>query len=350
MTDAHGRITGCIIEDLVNATVLRVTAHVTVNATGVWTDEIRRLFGFTEQHLRPSRGSHLVLPADHIPLRAALTVPSPDDGRPVFLIPHREGTLVGTTDLYHSGDLDDPRPSRTEVDYLLRTVNAAFPTTDTALEHVRGAFAGLRPILDTYADDPSEASREEDIWYERGLLSVAGGKLTTWRATAEEAVDAVIERLPERRSRHAEPCATKGTPLAGLAPTDLSERLTIAHGLTPAVAEGMAHRLGSLAWIACGLSSRPRDLQPLAEGCDLTAAEVRTHLRYSAVVHLEDLLLRRARIGLWNPQLAVALLPRLRPLLRSELGWKAERISNEEARLVDRLNGWTIDGIRELER
>lgn len=346
--DSRGRITGCVAEDLVNGTVLRLAAHVTVNASGVWTDEIRRVFGFQDRHLRPSRGSHLVLPADHIPLQAACTVPSPDDGRPVFLIPHSEGTLVGTTDLYHNEDLDDPRPSRTEVDYLLRTLNAAFPSTLTRLEHVRGAFAGLRPILDTYADDPSEASREEDIWYEHGLLSVAGGKLTTWRTTAEEAVDAVIERLPESRARHTEPCATKGTPLAGLAPRDLSERLKIVHGLQPVVADGMARRLGNLAWTACDLVTRQRDLQPLDDQADVTAAEIRAHLRYAAVVHLEDLLLRRVRLGLWDPDAAVALLPRLRPLLRTEMGWKSARITVEEERCIAQLQGWTVAGIREI--
>ena len=344
----RGQVSGCVVEDLVTGEVHRVPAHIVVNATGVWTDEVRSVFGFEDRHLRPSRGTHLVLPPDHLVLQAALTFPSPDDGRPVFMIPHEDGLLVGTTDLYHSGSLDDPRPTRIEVDYLLRTINSAFPSVPTGLEHVRGAFAGLRPILDSHADDPSEASREEDLWYERGLLSVAGGKLTTWRSTAEEAVDAVIKRLPDERARHAEPCATSGTPLAGLAPSDLSARLQATFAVEPSVADGMARRLGSLAWTACSMITRQRDLQPISEGLGLSLAEVRAHLRFSAVVHLEDLILRRARIGLWHPAAAAQLYPKLRTLLRSELGWRTRRISVEEERCTAQLEGWSVAGIREL--
>ena len=150
-----------------------------------------------------------------------MTLPSPDDGRPVFLIPHPEGVLLGTTDHFHDGDLDDPRPTGDEVGYLLRAAQSAFPGRGIERDNVLGAFAGLRPILDIHADDPSEASREEDVWEENGVLTVSGGKLTTWRSTAEEAVDEAISRLPEETARRVGRCMTKGTPLAGLAPRDL---------------------------------------------------------------------------------------------------------------------------------
>ena len=208
--------------------------------------------------MRPSRGIHLIVPRDRIPIEIAVTLLSPDDGRPVFLIPHPEGILIGTTDHYHDGGLEDPRPTAAEVDYLLRAVALAFPDRGLTLRDVRGTFAGLRPILDTHADDPTEATREEDIWEEDGALSVAGGKLTTWRSTAESAVDEALKLLPERRASRAAPCATKGTPLAGLAPTDLADRLTSSLEVEPEVARAMARRLGSLAWYAAGGSSTPK--------------------------------------------------------------------------------------------
>lgn len=341
----NGRLHGVVIRDLESGTSRRISAHAVVNAAGVWTDHLRDRLGVEGHHVRPSRGIHLILPPHLLPTRVALTLPSPDDGRPVFLIPHTEGALLGTTDIYHDGSLDDPRPTPDEVDYLLRALTTAFPETGISRAAVRGAFAGLRPILDSHAEDPSEASREEGLWEENGLLTVAGGKLTTWRATAEEAVDIVLKMLPDDRSIGAAPCATEGTPLARLAPRDLGLRLEAAFGLSRNVAGGMARRLGSLAWPACTSAQRRRELQPLIEGLDLTPAEVRAHLRWGAVLHLDDLLLRRARFGMWNPEAARLLVPRLRSLFAAELGWRYRRWQTEVERFETALQGWTVEGI-----
>ncbi len=341
-----GKICGVVLQDLVTGTSHRVLARVVVNATGVWTDVVRERLGIEGRRIRPSRGIHLILPHDRLPIRAAVTLLSPDDGRPVFLIPHPEGILLGTTDHYHDGDLDDPRPAASEVDYLLRAAAAAFPTQPPGLGDVRGTFAGLRPILDTHADDPSEASREEDIWEERGLLSVAGGKLTTWRSTAEEAVDEVLRQLPEDRVRHANPCATRGTALAGLAPPDLVDRLESVFPIEGAIAGGMARRLGSLAWHAAAAARRRAELRPLDDGLDLCGAEVRAHLRWGAVLHLEDLLLRRARLGMWDPARSSDLLRKLRPIVRSELRWEWRRWQAEEERYLEALEAWTLGGVK----
>jgi glycerol-3-phosphate dehydrogenase len=221
----------------------------------------------------------------------------------------------------------------------------AFPGRSLDRSAVVGAFAGLRPILDTHAEDPSEASREEDIWHEHGLLSVAGGKLTTWRATAESAVDEVIELLPEERARLASRCATIGTALAGLAPRDLGTRLGAALAIEPAVATAAARRLGSLAWHLPLLAATPADLQPIHEAYDLSPAEVRAHLRWGAALHLDDLLLRRVRVGMWQPALALELLPALRAVLATE-GWDSARWEREEEAFRQALEGWTMEGVR----
>ncbi len=340
-----GRIDGVVLRDLETGRAHHARGHLVINATGVWVDRMREACGLTGERLRPSRGSHLVLPSERLPLAAAITVPSPDDGRPVFFIPHPEGVLVGTTDLFHEGSLDDPRPTRPEVDYLLRAVRSHFPSRGIGMADVVGAFAGLRPILSTRAEDPSEASREEDVWEEEGLLSVAGGKLTTWRQMAEEAVDRALTLLPAERAGKTSPCHTAGTPLAGLAPLDLGERLAAASAAEPEVASALARRLRAAAWWAPQLARGPEELRPLAPGTDLSAAEVRVHLRLGAVVRLEDLLLRRARLGLWQPALARELVGSLRPLFAAELGWSHARWDRERERFEHALAAWSPEGI-----
>jgi len=253
--------------------------------------------------------------------------------------------LAGTTDIFHDGDLDDPRPTRAEVEYLRRTVARHFPERPLGPDAVLGVFAGLRPILTGRSDDPGEISREEEIWEEGGLLHVAGGKLTTWRPTAEEVVDEALKRLPEEAAHRAGRCYTGGTPLDGVAPLGLAGRLTALHGLLPEVAAGMALRLRGAALWAPHLARDVRELQPLEAGCDLTAAEVRAHLLHGAVVRLEDLLLRRVRLGLWRPELARRLAPRLEPCFREVLGWESKRWERELAAYEVAAQAWTPAGV-----
>ena len=344
--DASGHLRGVRFRDLETGEVHTAAASLVVNAAGAWVDAVRHRLGIEGARVRPSRGSHLIFARERLPITEAVTIPSPDDRRPVFFIPHPEGVLAGTTDLFHTGELDDPRPSPEEAGYLLRSVQAAFPGRGIGPDDVRGAFAGLRPILDTGAADPSAASREEALWEEAGLLSVAGGKLTTWRAMAEEVVDRALRLLPPERARRAAPCATAGTPVGALAPPDLEDRLRAVHGLDPSVASGLARRLGGLAWTACALARGAEEFRPLLDGTDLCAAEVRCHLRHGAVARLDDLLLRRARFGLWDPPAAAALVAPLAPLFRDELGWSAARWERETEEAARALAAWTPQGVR----
>lgn len=342
--DAEGRVAGVRLRDLETGAEHEARAHVVVNATGHWTDRLRERFGLEGRRVRPSRGSHLIFDHDRLPVRSAVGFISPDDGRPLFVVPHPEGVLAGTTDLYHDGDLDDPRPSRDEADYILRAVQAQFPDRNLSAADVIATYSGLRPILDTHADNPSEATREEAIWEERRLLSVAGGKLTTWRTTAAEAVDAALDLLPDERARMAGPCRTDGTPLVGLAPRDLDGALIAAHGLSATIGGAMARRLGARAWIACAGAHRA-ELEPLLPESDLSAAEVRAHVRFGGVVRLDDLLLRRARVGMWQPALAGALVAKVAPILANELGWNAARTATEVERSEAALASWTTRGV-----
>lgn len=347
--DASGRLRGLYLRDAESGVVYRVEGSLVINATGTWVDRVRHRLGLEGTTVRPSRGSHLLFHRSQLPLRVAVTTMSPDDGRPVFFIPHPEGVLVGTTDLFHRGDLDDPRPTAEEVDYLLRATVATFPGRRLERSDIVGCFAGLRPVLENHAENPSAASREEAIWHENGLLSVAGGKLTTWRATAEEVVDEALRHLPEARAQRVAACATAGTPLLGRAPLDLDRRLRHSFGVDPIVAEAMVRRLGSLAWLACEMVTDAAELRPVTPGCDLSTAEIRAHVRYGGVLHLSDLLLRRVRLGMWEPQLAVALLPHLRRPLRRTAGWSRRRWDAEVERYLAAAVGWSPRGIQASE-
>jgi len=338
-----GELKRIALRDLASGKVHQVEARLVVNATGAWADELRLRFGLSGRRLRPSRGSHLVFSRQRLPLTDAIVVPSPDDRRPVFFLPHPEGTLLGTTDLFHEGDIEDPRPKRAEVDYLLRAAASLFPDSPPSEKDIVGAFAGVRPVIDDGASDPSAASREEEIWLEKGMLSVAGGKLTAWRLMAEEVVDKAVGLLPKDRRKQLQECKTRHMPLVGRGPDDLRRRLE-AQGIESDIARGLQRRLGSLAAVALA-ESTPEERRPLLEGSDLSLAEARVHLRYGAVLHLSDLLLRRVRAGLWQPALAAELPATLRELLRQERGWDAKRLESEEERFARELTSFTLAGI-----
>ena len=339
LRDADGRVTGAVIRDLEGGSVREVRAGVVVNATGVWADEVRGMAGALRSRLRPSRGSHLLFPRHRLPLELAVTALAPDDGRPVFSVPHPEGTLVGTTDLFHSGPLEEPRPSAEEIAYLLRFAQNAFPIARLTARDVSGAFAGVRPVLSSHAETPSEASREEAVWEEKGLVSTAGGKLTTFRATAEKVVNAAVKLLPEDRQETLVPPRTDAVALPWRGdPVELVGSLR-GQGVAVEIARGLVRRLGALA-LPAAATAAPDTLAPVEEGLDLCAAELAFHLRFGGVVHLEDLLLRRVRLGMWQPRLCLELVPKLRPLLRRTAGWSVARWNAELARLGRAVANW----------
>jgi glycerol-3-phosphate dehydrogenase len=298
---------------------------------------VRAMGGAARSKVRPSRGSHLLFPRAVLPLDVAVTALSADDGRPVFAVPHPEGTLVGTTDLFHDGPLDDPRPTPEETAYLLRFVQTVFPAARVTGRSVVGAFAGVRPVLSSRAEDPSAASREEAVWEERGLVSTAGGKLTTFRATAGKVVDAALKLLPEARRESVAPQQTAAVALPWRGDPAALARGLAAVGVPEEVGRGMVRRLGALALPAAvsGVA-----LRPLAEGLDLCAAELVWQLRFGGVVHLEDLLLRRVRLGMWQPRRCLELAPSLRPLLRRAASWTVPRWNAELARLERAVANW----------
>lgn len=186
----RGRVAGVRTRDF------DIAAARVVNATGVWCDELRAAEDpSVGRTVRPSKGVHLILPAARLGLTSAAMLPSPADGRIVFLIPWGEVAIVGTTDTDYAGSLDRPRAEAEDVAYLLALVNASLPGAKLTGADVLSSYAGLRPLLRDDAVKPSGASREHHLFEDpSGLITITGGKLTTYRRMAKQVVDLLTRR------------------------------------------------------------------------------------------------------------------------------------------------------------
>jgi glycerol-3-phosphate dehydrogenase len=330
-----GRVVGARIEGV--GFTGHVRARCVVNATGFWADGLRS--GLGAPMLRPLRGSHLVFPLWKLPVAQSVGLLHPRDGRPVFATPWEGVALVGTTDIDHPDDPDvEPRIGVDETAYLIEALRHAFPRLDLRAADAICSFAGVRPVVDDRArgGDPSKAPREHVVRDEQGLITVTGGKLTTFRVNALDAL------------RHAAPYLASAGHRAGFAPTLVAGDEATSALLAPMSAADFDYRaadpifepppqsaalwalphgvrsrlLGRFGHQAAALlgEAAPGDLESVA-GTTTPWAELHWALRHEQVRHLDDLLLRRTRLGLLLPAGAVALLPRLEPVAREALGW-----------------------------
>lgn len=289
-------VTGATLRDTLRERQLDVTAGVVINATGASADALRAAVGEAPR-MRPLRGSHVILPDWKLPLAQAVAFSHPRDGRPVFAYPWLGATLVGTTDLDHDTSLrDEPAIRRAEVDYLLAAVCDRFPNRSIAERDIVSTFAGVRPVISSGKMDPSREAREHVVWREHGLLTVTGGKLTTFRPMALEALRVAaphVRRGVRDRSSHAfAPCAELEAP-----------------GLLPEARRRLSGRYGKRAQDVVAAAA-PGDFESVAS-TDTLWAEVRYAARNEAVEKLDDLLLRRTRIGLLRAWGGTSLFPRL---------------------------------------
>lgn len=300
--------------------VLDARARVVINATGAWADRLRGQLDQPER-IRPLRGSHLLFPAWRLPVAQAVSFLHPIDRRPVFIFPWEGVTLVGTTDVDHSPPLDaEPAISPQEVAYLMAAAEHQFPSLHLTLADVLSSFAGVRPVIGSGVVDPSRESRDHVVWEEQGLLTVTGGKLTTFRLIALDALRAARHRLP------AMPEPRRGQPV--LQAVD-EGAIAPGSGLDRATRRRLLGRYGADA-AALVQAAQPGELEPIP-GVPALWAELRWAARAEGVVHLDDLLLRRVRLGLLLPQGAQALLPRIRAICQAELGWDDATWQAEES-------------------
>ncbi len=326
LCDAGGRVTGARVQDATcgDGEQHDLRATVVINATGAWADTLRKEVGGAKR-IRPLRGSHLVFPAWRLPVGQALSFLHPLDRRPVFIFPWEGITLVGTTDVDHEGSLEaEPCISPDEVAYLMAAVASQFPAIDLTLEDIVSTFSGIRPVVGSGRSDPSKESRDHVVWEEQGLLTVTGGKLTTFRRIALDALKMAHKHLPHMGEPDSgAPVFSPPDPglLRIAVPEPDRRRLIGRYGgaaaqLLEAAGAGETERIGrtSTLW-----------------------AEMRWAARAEGVIHLDDLLLRRTRLGLLLPDGASNHLDRIGDICRAELGWSSARWQ-EEARAYEMLH------------
>jgi len=263
------------------------TAHVVINAAGVWAGELDESI-----RLRPSRGTHLVFDAAAFGNpTAALTVPIPGElNRFIFAMPEQLGRVyLGLTDEDAPGPVPDvPQPTSAEIDFLLNTVNTAL-ATDLTTADIKGSYAGLRPLIDTGGGNTADVSREHAVVESgNGVLSVIGGKLTEYRYMAED----VLNRAVAQRGLSAGQCATRSMPLVGAPDNPVSDRQ---RADLPA---SLVARYGAEASHVFAVATCARPTDPVADGIDVTRAEFEYAVTHEGALTVEDILDRRTRIGL----------------------------------------------------
>jgi glycerol-3-phosphate dehydrogenase len=315
---------------------LEIRASQVINATGVWTEEVHGLAGGGHMRVRASKGIHLLVPKHRIQARGGLILRTASSV--LFVIPWAEHWIVGTTDTSWNLDLDHPAASRKDIDYLLTTVNSVL---SDPLEHrdIVGVYAGLRPLLHGEDDATSQLSREHAVsTADSGLISVAGGKYTTYRIMAKDAVDLAASRLEKSVS----PSCTHRLPLLGAegyrALCQRRAELAREAGLSEQSVEHLLERYGSL---CVDLLAMIADRPELGEAVDGAEAYLCVELLYAAThegaLHLDDVLTRRTRISIETADRGIRAARTVADLLAEPLGWsfhtREREIAHYDARV-----------------
>lgn len=311
-----GHVAGVIIADTETDEETAIECDAVINATGAWAETLHASPD-PKLHIRPLRGSHLVFPAETIPVRQAICCAHPRDGRPVFTIPWEGAVIFGTTDVDHDADLlKEPAISKAETDYLLEALQDIFPSLGIKLEDCVAATSGVRPVLSKGDRDPSKESREHAIWTDKGLVTVTGGKLTTFRVLATDALNA------------AKPFFRSAARPAGYQPVfPETEFPKDSRRLSKGAMERLAGRYGNGA-DAIMEEAAPEDLAPIP-GTNTLWAELPFAAKREQIRHLSDLMLRRVRIGILTPRGGKDHIPRIRKLCEPLLTWDATRWETE---------------------
>jgi glycerol-3-phosphate dehydrogenase len=320
-----GRIAGARVVDVPSGEVVTVSARTTVNAAGVWAEEVAALAGPPRFHLRRAKGAHLVVRTDRLRLgRAALVLPETDDGRVAFVVPWQGAVLIGTTDTEWTGPAaTHPAADPADVSYLLEHA-ARFLTVRLTAADVVSAYAGLRPLLAAPAGGgTARLSRRHEIYSgPAGLVTIAGGKLTTYRRMAEDTLNQLLGRPGGT------PSPTRDLALDGAEGFMRGIPSLRARARRDGVSDGtLRHLLRAYGTRAARvlelIEERPALRSPLADGHPHIAAEVVFAAREEMAVSVEDVLLRRTRLGHLLPDQGRGAAPDVAALLGAALGWPA---------------------------
>ncbi|MGP4029157.1 glycerol-3-phosphate dehydrogenase/oxidase [Actinomadura sp. 3N407] len=331
------RVTGAHVLDLEGGREIAVRARRVVCATGVWTDGAQAMTGSRAAFgVQASKGVHLVVPRDRIPMDTGLITRTSKSV--LFIIPWGRHWLVGTTDTPHEDGPDEPVAAHTDIGYLLDQANAVLRTPLTH-DDIEGVYAGLRPLLSGEMDDTTRLSREHAVAEPvPGMVVVTGGKFTTYRVMARDAVDVVAEGLDD-----AVPASVTGRlPILGAVGFEVlwneRRRLAADSGLHVARVEHLLHRYGSCAREVLDLIADDPVLgAPVPGAEDYLSAEAVYAVTHEGALHLEDVLARRLRISIEERDGGIAAASHVAELLAPRLGWGREDVADEIKRYVLRI-------------
>ncbi len=315
------KVCGVVAEDAESGQRYNFRCKAVAQATGAWADQLRRKTG--AEHIRPLRGSHLLVPAWRLPVAQAFSFMHQQDQRPVFVFPWEGATVIGTTDLDHQQSLDqDARITAEEVNYLLHACAQQFPRAAIQRSDVISTWSGVRPVVSDGDDSakPSDEKREHALWVEPGCVTLAGGKLTTFRLLALDVLRACAGFVGKPVSDNGQAVFPQlpavDFPGVSLA---LQRRLSGRHGVQLPELAKQVQQHGSESIASCATL-----WAELAQAC-----------RNELVLHLDDLLLRRTRIGLLLARGAEDELPRIRELCQPLLAWSDERWQQEQGNYLN---------------
>ena len=330
-----GRVRGAVVRDVLTGETATIRANVVVNATGPWSDQLRRLDDpQAEPILRLTKGAHVTVPRRRLANEHAVTLLSQIDGRVMFALPWGDLSYIGTTDTDADSTPDGLRVTAADVTYLLRSANAAFPDAHLSASDVVSAWVGLRPLLKEDHANPSQVSREHKVLESaHGLITIAGGKLTTYRVMARDVVDRVAARLHELDGRPVPPRAqTDKLPLPGgeAAELDVLIEAARARGASEATARHLVASYGSEAAAVLNLVDRDRPLgAPIVAGRPEIWAEITYAVEREMAVRVQDILVRRLHLFYEVPDHAKPVVPKIAARMKQLLGWDQAREAEE---------------------
>ncbi|HVX39689.1 MAG TPA: glycerol-3-phosphate dehydrogenase [Gemmatimonadaceae bacterium] len=289
-------VIGATVRDTLRPGTAEVNAAVVVNATGPWSNDLRRLDGDSRAAVRGSKGVHIEVPRDRVGNRGALTLIAPQDGRVFFVLPAEEHAIIGTTDTYTDAGPDEVRATSDDVAYLLEAANHFFPSANLTTADVVSAWAGIRPLIAAGAATPGGVSREHAVDVsEHGLISITGGKLTTYRVMARDVMRVVARQLGRRLGRE----RTASVPLPGGDFTSMDRLVASAARDTGdvALAAHLARTYGTRWTHVWSEIQRPGGNAPVVAGLPYTLGELRHAVRHEMARTLGDLLVRRTHLA-----------------------------------------------------
>jgi glycerol-3-phosphate dehydrogenase len=334
-----GRVRGAVVRDALSGATGTVRALVVVNAAGPWVDALRRLDERDAPPvLRPSKGAHVAVPRARLGHTRAVTLTSPLDGRVMFVLPWGELSYIGTTETEETGSPEESWASGADVVYLLRSANAYFPQARLAPRDVVSTWAALRPLLapDRVVSATAVSREHRVLESPSGLVTIAGGKLTTYRVMARDVVDLVARRLHELDGRPEPPRpATDRLPLSGGETTDLEVLVEAARarGVRESTARHLVASYGSTSAAVLNLVDKDRTLgQSIVTGRPEIWAEVGHAVERGMAVRLNDVLIRRLHLFYEAPTETLAVAATVANRLAPLLDWDEARVADELAR------------------